>query len=113
MDFKDPESLDRRSFIGWMAKAAAAAAAFLGASVGYVPRVLAVHNAPCITPRVNVSGPCSTPGFGECTPSGFQSCMDICNNNIKCIFNGTGGCAKIKCSCHGNPQCCLIACSPC
>lgn len=86
----DPTRIGRRSFVGWMGKVAAGAAALLGGSVGYAPRALAVHNAGCISPKQSFTGPCSTPGFGDCVVSGNASCMDVCMGNLQCIINNTG-----------------------
>lgn len=102
--------LGRRAFLGWVAKTAAGVAAFLGTSVGYAPRALALHNTNCLGAKTSISGPCSNPGLGPCVASGgFPSCVDVCNNNVQCHYNYTGQPARIKCTCHDR-KCCLIAC---
>ena len=106
-----PGSMGRRSFLVGVAKVAAGAAALAGASVGYAPRAIGLHNANCIpgTRRV-VMGPCTiTGGFGPCVRHGVGSCVDVCNGNRQCITNLTGRHAKIRCACHDR-RCCLVPC---
>ena len=110
MESIDPRAIGRRSFLGWMAKAAAGAAAFLGASVGYTPRALGLHNTPCLAgTKFRFTGTCTNPGLGPCRPPGGVSCVDVCNGNVQCIFNDTNVNARIKCTCH-DKRCCLVAC---
>jgi hypothetical protein len=107
-----PGSMGRRSFLGWVAKVAAGAAALVGASVGYAPRALSLHgSANCIQgTRRLIMGPCTVTGaIGPCVRHGVGSCVDVCNGNRQCITNLTGRTAKIKCTCHDR-RCCLVPC---
>lgn len=110
MDSSDPRPIGRRSFLGWMAKTAAGVAAFLGASVGYAPRALGLHNTPCIAgTRFSFGGTCTSPGLGICVGPGGVSCVDVCNGNVQCFFNDVGRNARIKCTCHDR-RCCAVPC---
>jgi hypothetical protein len=68
MDVSNGDRLGRRAFLGWVAKAAAGAATFLGTSVGYAPRALALHKTNCLSSKTSISGPCSNPGSGPALP---------------------------------------------